>query len=789
MKKHPYWKMSAGLAVAALTCLGSVTAVQAASAPALTGSLTLRPLTPTEISVYKLTGAQVSAGLNNVALGEPVYVDTMVNVAIAPSNIVGVTWSLTAPIASKSTLLPVILGTNVPLYNTADRISGEASKPVYQLAGPTGRAFFRPDVAGSYTVNATITTVGSGSTNLSISIISSTYLGVQTCLACHSGLVPKAPNMSSFTNTEHASMFTRAIDGNVSSHYGKSCISCHTTGYDTNSFANNGGFDDVAATYGWSFPSVLTNGNWASMPLELQSLANINCENCHGPGYQHLVTSGSTNAITVNYDAGTCSQCHDSLSGHFKSAEWNNSLHSRSARQTGSTCVRCHTGRGFIGWSGAGGMAALNANPTSVIPATPDANYSAINCQACHDPHDASNPHQLRMGYNVTLSDGTTVTNAGSGGFCMECHNSRNGSYATMMANYPTFNGIDSSVTNLVSKNNWAGGSAFGTHDSPQADMLEGVNAETYGKVIPSAPHANVVSNTCSGCHMQVIASTDPAFTLAGGHTFKMSYVNTNGVTVPVTYVCAQCHGTITNFDMLVPDYAGVGQTLGIQTQVQLLLNKLSTLLPPKVYQSNPAKYVADGLVKTSYASYTNMPLKFLKAAYNYQFVTMDNSYGVHNAPFAVGLLKASIADLTGDANNDGLPDSWQIANFGAGFATNPAAAYNAVNNAAGIPNWMAASLGVSPFSGFKLAGNSGVVYVNNGTILNGDTNNIAIYKAAEVVFNTQAGSTYTIQGIDALTGGWQNISTNIPGTGSSVSYLTPTRQNTQMFFRVVHTP
>jgi hypothetical protein len=50
-------------------------------------------------------------------------------------------------------------------------------------------------------------------------------------------------------------------------------------------------------------------------------------------------------------------------------------------------------------------------------------------------------------------------------------------------------------------------------------------------------------------------------------------------------------------------------------------------------------------------------------------------------------------------------------------------------------------------------------------------------------------GTTYQIQGITALTGSWQNISTNIPGTGGSISYLTPTRNNLQMFFRVVHTP
>ena len=70
-----------------------------------------------------------------------------------------------------------------------------------------------------------------------------------------------------------------------------------------------------------------------------------------------------------------------------------------------------------------------------------------------------------------------------------------------------------------------------------------------------------------------------------------------------------------------------------------------------------------------------------------------------------------------------------------------------------------------------------------------GVTGGIAAYKAAEIVFNTQVGTTYTIQAANAMTGGWQNISTNIPGSGFSVSYLVPTRYTNQMFFRVGHTP
>jgi hypothetical protein len=803
--KNPYWKMSACFAAAGLTLLGSLTAIQAA-APALTGSLTLRPLTQTEIATYGLTNplAQFGGGLTTIALGEPAYLDAMVNATIAPSNIVGVTWSLTTPAGSTAVLTNSPLGSNVPLFNTSDRFTGESSTPAYQLAG---RTFFRPDAVGQYTVNATITTVGSGSTNLSINITAATYLGLQTCAACHSGQFSGAPSIyPTYTNTAHASFFTLAINGLESSHYSKSCIQCHTVGYDTNSFAVNGGFDDVALEYGWVFPATLNTNNWANMPAAVQNLGNIQCENCHGPGSQHLFSQGvvgNTNAISVNYAAGDCSQCHDDLNNHYYSAEWNNSLHAAASRTPSGVsrpqCVRCHDAPGFVGWATAGGMSLQNQYPNNIIWGNfastnivtyisntnyptytvegnpPNTTYFPITCQACHDPHNASNPNQLRMSYNVTLSDGTTVTNAGAGGFCMECHNSRNGSVTNELAKYP------------LNQPNWAGGVSFGTHDSPQGDMLEGVNAITYGQTIPSAPHAMVVSNTCVGCHMQTIASTDPAFTLAGGHTTKMSYTNSAGAYVPVTYVCTQCHGTVNSFDIPAPDYVGVGYSQGIQTQVQQLLNKLSTLLPPSTYEASADNYVADGLVKTSITTQTNWPTPFLQAAYNWTFVSEDGSLGVHNGPFAVGLLKASIGNLTGDANGDGLPDSWQIGYFGAGFATNAAAAPNAVNNVNGLPNWMMYALGLNPFSSSTAV--NGVVYVNGSDIVNGATNTVAIYTAAEISFNTQVGETYTIQGITALTGNWSNISTNIPGTGTAISYLTPTRGNQQMFYRVVHTP
>jgi hypothetical protein len=432
----------------------------------------------------------------------------------------------------------------------------------------------------------------------------------------------------------------------------------------------------------------------------------------------------------------------------------------------------CHSANGFI----ARGDANTNGS-YSVTPVTNVA-FAPISCQACHEPHGdtvpANNPHLIRSLSAVTMPDGTVVTNAGEGALCLECHQNRNGSATNQLVNYP------------LGKTTWFGGSSFGAHDNPQGDMIEGINAHTYGQSIPSSAHRYSVTNLCVGCHMQTVNVGDPAFLKAGGHTWNMSYtVITNGVTntVAKTDVCAQCHGPITSFNMVVQDYNGDGITEGVQTEVQHLMDKLSTLMPNSTYQANSNNYVADGLVKTSLSVKTNWPVKFLKAAYNFQFVQMDASKGVHNAPFAVGILKASIGDLTGDANNDGLPDAWQIQYFGS--ITNPAAAPNAMPAGDGIPNWLKYSLGVNPLvPGVAVPG--GVVWADGNKLGSpAGTNTVQIYTAAEVAFNTVAGKTYQIQEASSLSSGWQNLGTPIVGTGNAMSYVTPTRQNVQQYYRV----
>jgi hypothetical protein len=747
-------------AVVLMPIAAAITA--SATGPTLTGQLVLRPLTPGDITLYGLPAStEVSGGLRTVGIGTPVYLEAEVNIAIAPSNILSVTWVLTnQPALSSAVITNSPLGTNIPIYSVSTRAS-------LQVAA---RALLRPDLVGQYTVIATILTAGSGSTNVTQTITASTYMGINTCALCHSGGVVAEDKYSFWTNTAHSHIFTDGING-VLGAYSTSCLKCHTVGYDTTPSAANGGFDDVAAQAGWTFPPVLAPTNWAYMQAVypgVANLANIQCENCHGPGSQHAYNLGNTNFISKSVSSGNCNQCHDDPTRHIDGTQWYASRHAQTTGPGGPNCVGCHSVNGFI--------ARMHGMTFTNQP------FAAISCQACHEAHGdttpTNNPHLLRTLGPVTMPDSTVVTNAGFGALCLQCHHNRNGSATNQLVNYP------------IGKPTWYGGSSFGPHDGPQGDMIEGINAITYGQNIPSGAHREAVANLCVGCHMQPADYGDPAYLQAGGHTFNMSYtVVTNGVTNVVDKVdaCVQCHGQIASFDMPRSDFNGDGVIEGVQTEVQHLLDKLSTLLPNSTYRAD-GNYVADGLVKSSISVKTNWQAYFLEAAYNWMFVSNDGSLGVHNAPFAVGLLKASIGDLTGDSNNDGLPDSWQIQYFGS--PTNSAAAPNATPAGDGVPNWMKYLLGLNPLiPGISVTNglSVGVVWADGSTLNNphGATNTVQIFTAAEVTFNTQLGRTYQIQAASALSSGWQNLGSPIPGTGQAISYVTPTRKNVQQFYRV----
>lgn len=777
------------LMVAALLAAGTLMAARGATA--LNGQLVLTPVTAYEETTYGIaSGTELSGGLTTVGVGTAVYLEADINNAIPASDITSVTWYVTNFVPSLYSLAPPPtgwaptpanlnamlttspFGTNVPVYEPSSRSS-------LQVAG---RELLRLPYDGQYTITTTIATT-QGTTNISQVITAGVYLGEQICAECHdqgNSSVPPDMWLAPFwSQTLHAQVFSNEIDADGpaiagesfagESYISQSCFQCHTTGYDSKTNALvDGGFYDMEQKYGWTIPAHLAVGNYANMLTNypyVAGMANVQCESCHGPGSIHVLdTFGNTNSsfwpgVDINENSGDCQQCHDYAPRHPYGTEWLNSEHATPPSITSASCAGCHSAYGFIAridsiTNGVSSITNLNSITNSV-------SFAPINCQACHEPHGntipTNNPHLIRALASVMLQDGATVvTNAGEGLLCMECHQERES-----WTNAPSYLSTKGSTTMMA----------------PQADMLEGINGYTYGQPIPSGDHASI-SNTCVACHMQILSTSDPALLSAGGHTFNMS--STNGEEMVVA--CQQCHGPITSFNFPVEDFDGDGVTNGVQTQVQTLLNELAELLP------GGTNNVGSTFIKASSGWTTND----CEAAYNYDFVESDGSLGVHNTAYAVGLLQASIANLTAGLGTFAeSPAYWLWAEeyFG-GVTTSAAAAPDAVNNTNNIPNWMMFALGLSPTQSGIALGTNGVVWIDDQSLGNeGPTNTIHIYTAAEISFNTVTNDTYQIQAITQFSGGWNNIGNPIVGTGSPVSYLTSMRNNPQMFFRVLTNP
>jgi len=592
--------LAAVLAVVAVTTTLNAQTLQAPR-------LALRPLTTGDLTLYKLPSTtQVSGGLTTVALGEPWYLEVQADATI-PANQISVLWNIVSkPTGSNAQLVASPITSSVPVYEPSDRL-------VYQAAD---RKLLRPDVHGVYIISASVTTGTGGAVTVAQSFTAGTYTGITTCAECHNK-GPAEQMVGPWSQTPHAQIFTSGINGG-SGTTGASCLTCHTVGYDLNNTVNDGGFSYLMNSLKWTWPTTLQPGNWNKVPVALQNVANIQCENCHGPGSEHAASGGETGTISRPQNSGQCNQCHDAPTHHFKGTAWENSMHAVTTTDPAgnASCVGCHTGTGFT----------QRMNGISPITQT---SYHPIDCATCHEAHGDTAPgttNQIRNMISATLADGTVVpltgndsrgypVTAGEGILCMQCHQARQ------------------NATTYV--NNTAGSAHYGPHEGPQADMLMGTNGYTYGQNIPTSAHQFVVENTCVACHMQEVPNTDPGFLHVGDHTFTPSYTNAAGKKESLVGACQTCHGPeITTFDFALFDYNGDGQIQGVQTEVQSLLDKLSTLLPP------------NNSVKTSLTIDSTWNQHQLQAAYNWQFVNNDGSKGIHNTAYAVGLLKASIADL-----------------------------------------------------------------------------------------------------------------------------------------------
>lgn len=603
-----------------------------------------RPLSNQEMDDYELPeGTQKSNGLYNVAVGVPILLEAQVAIETIITG--EVVWELTSQPVDSTAVLEVSPLDNspweIPVYDLADQT-------VYQVAG---RKLLLPLVKGIYLVTATVPT-DTGEIILTQRFTAATYMGVGIlgdvenpkpgqCALCHRDKALGGENDGTgWIGTKHATKLSRNINGindpfdddpsnDALGFYRESCNQCHTLGWDEAEAADNNGFDDVRDLVGWTVPETLQEGNWEAIPQELKEVSNIQCESCHGPGSEHF--NGSTeaggslfNPPSISMSTGVCGQCHDDLATHPRIVEWNRSAHATPPRSpTGErreTCAVCHSGVGFIERIDKGINLAEEPNYRDKITKT---DYQPFTCAVCHDPHDKTNPHQLRRVGDVTLMDGeTVVTKGGRGKLCMNCHISRRDA--------------DTYVLGTSSR--------LDPHNGPQTDMLVGANAIEYGKEIGSSGHINAVPDTCVTCHMQTVDREDPASTMAGGHTWIPSWdggtPDDHADDVDLTGACSVCHGEIESFNFKQEDFNEDGFVEGVQDEVEALMHELAMKLPP--------------IGEPTVASRVTTPPHTLaqkKARYNYIFVERDGSQGIHNLSYTVGILKASLEDIDRPGN------------------------------------------------------------------------------------------------------------------------------------------
>jgi len=425
------------------------------------------------------------------------------------------------------------------------------------------------------------------------------YMGASYCMTCHNGGMG-GDQYAAWSQSGHAhALATLSAIGMDQNAY---CLPCHTVGsngLDADPALNNGGYDETAVA----------------------RLANVQCENCHGPASDHPTTGlGGTMSATL------CVACHQGAH-HPTGSEWASSAHAQVVEDAAlrASCAKCHNGLysdNFL--NDPEHFQAPSANLTESAPVT---------CAVCHDPHGNDNPANLR---NASVTDralpgGVLVEAAGAGRLCLACHNGRRSS-----------TDADGQVSD--------GNEHFGPHHSVQGDMLAGVNA--YQKVNEtfawSTSRHILAGDACVTCHNHPTPYNEETGIAYTGHQF-----------IPTVEACAPCHGTLTDFRDVTEkyDYDGDGDmTEGVQGEVEGLLATLEeTILDASA--SPEQRAILEASFEDSLGSPRVTTVAQRAAGYNWAFVSFDGSKGVHNATYAIQLLQQSILSL----NTRALPSGAHI--------------------------------------------------------------------------------------------------------------------------------
>lgn len=335
---------------------------------------------------------------------------------------------------------------------------------------------------------------------------------------------------------------------------------------------------------------------------------DVQCESCHGPGLEHVRSPGRNNwplatlAVGPTLEQG-CGECHSGAHQPFVE-QWASSGHATVAadprRATDANCNTCHRAQDVLRLWGVNSEYIERSAATQHLP---------VVCGVCHDPHDATNPKQLRAPIDVANEDEN---------LCMKCHHKR--------AN-----------PELSNRN----------PHSPQGPLLLGVagwwppNMEQGPGDIVATHGSEANPRLCAGCHVNQWEKRDA---LTGnfvfrstGHTFEAipcadaegipTGERNCGLTQKTFRTCARsgCHGTEAVARTLL---TVVRDRLG---SLAAALQAMESLVPPSEYTANDTRVTtAEG------------------ARFNRQ-LAQDPGSEVHNPWLVEALLRASIRQMQQD--------------------------------------------------------------------------------------------------------------------------------------------
>jgi predicted CXXCH cytochrome family protein len=299
------------------------------------------------------------------------------------------------------------------------------------------------------------------------------------CGNCH------VKHQSEWKGTKHAGAWAELVaigqSGNAA------CAGCHTVNENGN----------------------LTPGPAGYNKVQDAAYQNVQCENCHGPGFTHVQSPDANTAplASIHVDttqnpatansAGSCAACHQDTH-HPQWEEWRQSLHGRMGRHNDEElCLQCHSGEGALdAW---GVTANYKEKEAGLV-------NDGITCAVCHDPHDSTNSGQLR--YPLASTDPRQQ-------LCMKCHWRRTAPIILDSTRAPE---------------DPAGFSGSNSPHAPQGAVLlaqAGYQNPNYldPAVLSPSSHGQLAKNPklCAGCHVYSYAATDDAgnAVTVSGHLFR----------------------------------------------------------------------------------------------------------------------------------------------------------------------------------------------------------------------------------------------------------------------------